>query len=486
MIEIIPDNKDRISVPTTFIIFGATGDLVRRKIAISLLRLYCKGFMPEKFQVLAISRRDYSNKQFRDFIFENSIKNLKFEFSKKNIENFLKKIIYIKGYFNEKSTYEKIKNQLHKNTNGLNFCDNKLYYLAVPPKFYIDIFKNLADSGLTLSCDPESGWTRVLVEKPFGRDVSTATKLDQLLGKLFMEEQIFRIDHYLAKDTIRNILFFRFSNIIFEPIWNNKYIEKVEIKLLEDLDIGTRGSFYDNIGALRDVGQNHILQMLALIAMENPKGQSAEKIREGRVKILKSIVAINKTEDIEKNIIRGQYDGYRDNKDVGSASKTETYFNIKAHIANKRWKDVPFYLESGKALDSKKTEIVIYFRNAINCLCLQDHKDYEHQNILSIKIFPKEGIFIRFWAKKPGLYSDLEPRDLEFEYKTIGNKGTDEYQKVLLDCMMGDQTLFTSTEEVKLAWKYITPILKNWSSTKLHIYKKNSSVPIINRSGGNS
>ena len=174
-----------------------------------------------------------------------------------------------------------------------------------------------------------------------------------MLGKLFLEEQIFRIDHYLAKDTIRNILFFRFSNIIFEPIWNNKYIEKIEIKLLEDLDIGTRGSFYDNRGALRDVGQNHILQMLALIAMENPKGQSAEKIREGRVKILKSLIAINKTEDIEKNIIRGQYDGYRDNKDVKSVSKTETYFNIKAYIANKRWKDVPFYLESGKALDSK-------------------------------------------------------------------------------------------------------------------------------------
>lgn len=481
----IPDNKDRINIPTTFIIFGATGDLVRRKIAGSLLKLYSKGFMPEDFQVLGISRRNYTDTQFRDFIFEKSLKKLGNKFDKNIISNFLKKLIYIKGYFNEDSTYNRINECLLSKTGGLNFCDNKLYYLAVPPKFYMDIFKNLAKSGLTLSCSPESGWTRILVEKPFGRDISTAAKLDQMLGKLFMEKQIFRIDHYLAKDTIRNILFFRFSNIIFEPIWNNNYIEKIEIKLLEDLDIGTRGSFYDNIGALRDVGQNHILQMLALIAMENPKEHSAEKIREGRVKVLKSLMPINKPEDIEKNIIRGQYDGYKDNKDVESTSKTETYFNVKAYIANKRWKDVPFYLESGKALDSKKTEIVIYFRNTINCLCHQDHKNSVHQNILSIKIFPKEGIFIRFWAKKPGLYSDLEPRDLEFEYKTIENKSTDAYEKVLLDCMRGDQTLFTSTEEVKLAWKYITPILKNWSSTKLHIYEKNSSVPIINRSGGN-
>ena len=481
----IPDNKDRIRIPTTFIIFGATGDLVRRKIIESLLNLYSKGLMPDNFQVLGISRRDYTDSQFRDFIFENSLKKLGNKFDKNIINNFLKKLIYIKGYFNEKSTYNRINECLQSKTGGLNFCDNKLYYLAVPPRFYMDIFNNLAKSGLTLSCSPESGWTRILVEKPFGRDISTAAKLDQMLGKLFMEKQIFRIDHYLAKDTIRNILFFRFSNIIFEPVWNNKYIEKVEIKLLEDLDIGTRGSFYDNIGALRDVGQNHILQMMALIAMENPKGHSAEKIRSGRIKILRALVGMDKPEDIEEKIIRGQYNGYREQKDIDRDSMTETYFKIKAFISNKRWKGVPFYLESGKALDSKNTEIVIYFKNIEDCLCPEEYKNLKHQNILNIKIFPKEGIFIRFWAKKPGLYTDLEPRDLEFEYKTFENESTGEYEKVLLDCMRGDQTLFTSTEEVKLAWKYITPILKNWSGIKLHTYEKSSSVPIINRNRGN-
>jgi len=480
----IPDNEDRIEIPTTFIIFGATGDLVRRKIAGSLLNLYSKGFMPDDFQILGISRRDYTDDQFRDFIFENSLKKLRNKFNKNIIDNFLKKLIYIKGYFNEKSTYNKINECLLSKTGGLNFCDNKLYYLAVPPRFYMDIFNNLAKSGLTLSCSPESGWTRILVEKPFGRDINTAVKLDRMLGKLFLEKQIFRIDHYLAKDTIRNILFFRFSNIIFEPVWNSNYIEKVEIKLLEDLDIGTRGSFYDNIGALRDVGQNHMLQMLALIAMENPGGHSSERIRSGRIKILKSLVGMDKPEDIEKKIIRGQYRGYRKHKDVNSDSMTETYFKIKAFVSNKRWKNVPFYLESGKALNSKNTEIVIYFRNVTDHLCPEEQRDLEHRNILSIKIFPKEGIFIRFWAKKPGLYTDLEPRDLEFDYKQAGNRGAGEYDKVLLDCMKGDQTLFTSTEEVNLAWKYITPILNNWSTTKLHLYKKNSSLPIITKDGG--
>ncbi|MCJ7665743.1 MAG: glucose-6-phosphate dehydrogenase [Actinobacteria bacterium] len=477
-------NEDRISIPTTFIIFGATGDLMRRKLAGSLLNLYCKGFMPESFQVIGISRRDFSDRQFRDYIFENSLKDLKYKFDKGSIEDFLKKITYIKGYFSEESTYKKISEQLLSNTNVLDFCDNKLYYLAVPPKFYSDIFKNLAKSGLTLSCSPESGWTRILVEKPFGRDIGTAIKLDRMLGKLFMEKQIFRIDHYLAKDTIRNILFFRFSNIIFDPAWNNNYIEKVEIKLLEDLDIGTRGSSYDNIGALRDVGQNHILQMLALIAMENPKGYSEEKIREGRVKVLKSLIVMDKPEDIKKMVVRGQYRGYRDHKDVGRNSGTETYFNIKAYLASKRWKGVPFYLESGKALDRKNTEIIIYFRDVIDCICPENQENLKHQNILSIKIFPEEGIFIRFWVKKPGLHSDLVPRDLEFNYKKAGIQGTAEYDKILLDCMRGDQTLFTSTSEVRLAWKYITPILNNWSGTRLHIYEKGSSGPVINMDGG--
>lgn len=480
----ITKNKDRISIPTAFIIFGATGDLTRRKLAGSLLNLYCKGFMPDNFQVMAVSRRDYTDQQFRDFIYENSLKDLEYKFGKNDISDFLTKITYIKGYFSEESTYEKIKKHLSSNAGDLNICDNKLYYLAVPPKYYLDIFKNLSKSGLTLPCGPESGWTRVLVEKPFGRDIGTAIKLDRMLGKLFREEQIFRIDHYLAKDTIQNILFFRFSNIIFDPVWNNNYIEKIEIKLLEDLDIGTRGSFYENIGALRDVGQNHMLQMLALIAMENPKSQSAENIREERTKVLRSLVVMDGPADIAKMVTRGQYKGYREHKDVDRDSMTETYFKIKTYLANKIWKGVPFYLESGKAIDRKNTEIVIYFRDVSDCVCSKDHKSFEHQNILSIKIFPEEGISLRFWAKKPGLYNDLEPRDLKFNYKKTGIQDTGEYDKVLLDCMRGDQTLFTSTAEVHLAWKYITPILKNWSGTRLHIYEKGSPGPIINPDEG--
>ncbi len=476
----IKKNKNKITKPTSVIIFGATGDLTRRKLARALLSLYCKGFMPDKFQVIGVSRRDYSDQQFRNFLLEESLKDRLSEFSKSDINNFLKNVFYQQGMFEDIKTYNNIKKKLVNSDTDLNICSNKLYYLAVPPKYYQGIFKNLANSELTLPCSDKTGWTRVLVEKPFGSDIETAKMLDQMLGKLFKEEQIFRIDHYLAKDTLQNIIFFRFSNIIFEPGWNNNYIEKVEIKLLEDLDIGTRGSFYDSIGALRDVGQNHMLQMLALIAMENPGGFLAGSIRKKRSDVFRSLVPLNSAELVKKCVVRGQYSGYRNTPDVDPHSQTETYFKIRAFIDNKRWKNIPFYLESGKALKRKETEILIYFHDAKRCEWPETHGTRKHQNILNIKIFPDEGILIRFWAKKLGLLWDLEPKDLEFSYNRSPEDGVgEEYNKVLLDCLQGDQTLFISTEEEYLAWEFITPICKNWKHTKLHHYRKGSQGPKI-------
>lgn len=476
----IKDNKNRIVQPTTFVIFGATGDLVRKKIASSLLRLYCLGYMPDKFQIIGVSRRDYKDRQFREFLMKNALKGVKKSFSSPDISNFLKKITYFKGHFENKLLYRDLKRSLENNHEEAGICDNKLFYLAVPPKFYSGIFKNLAGSGLAISCGPETGWTRVLVEKPFGNDIETAKKLDMMLGKLFKEEQVFRIDHYLAKDTIQNILFFRFSNILFEPAWNNNYIEKVEIKLLEDIDIGTRGAFYDGIGTLRDVGQNHMLQMLALITMDNPGSRSSSDIRKKRLEVLRSLIPLREPSGISKVLVRGQYKSYRDAENVRSDSTTETYFKIRASLSGKKWSGVPFYLESGKALNKKNTEIIIYFKNPIACICPDKQKVHEHSNLLRLKIFPREGLSIRFWAKKPGLSSILEPGDLEFDYHYKDSEKTGEYDKVLLDCMNGDQTLFTSTDEVKQAWNYITPIIQNWDHTKLHIYDKGSTGPDIN------
>jgi glucose-6-phosphate 1-dehydrogenase len=473
------ENISKAILPTTIIIFGATGDLVRKKIIKSLLRLFSLGLLPGKFSIIGVSRRDYTDKAFRKFLYDYALDGGKKDFGSDMVNEFLDKISYLKGDFENKELYQELQKSLAEKSNP-GICDNKLFYLAVPPVFYSGMLKNISESGLAISCSPETGWTRVLVEKPFGNDITTARSLDNMLGELFKEEQIFRIDHYLAKDTIQNILFFRFSNILFEPAWNNKFIKKVEIKLLEDIDIGTRGAFYDSIGALRDVGQNHLLQMLALIAMENPGSQSSEIIRGKRLGVISSIIPAGGPDDISKMTVRGQYIGYRETKDVRPDSNTETYFKIKAYLDEKKWSGVPFYLESGKALEKKNTEINIYFHNPDYCLCSQEHKEHPHRNILSIRISPHEGIFLRFWAKKPGLTDVLEPRDLEFDYRYESSQDTGEYDRVLLDCMKGDQTLFNSTKEVSKAWDYITPIIENWGHTKLHFYKKGSSGPDVN------
>jgi len=472
-------NIDRIIFPTTIVIFGATGDLVRKKIISSLLRLYYLGHLPEKFQIIGVSRRDYSHEKFREFLMHNALGDAHKYYKGPDIRDFIEKIFYFKGRFEDKPLYYNLKKMLESSKDSAGICDNKLFYLAVPPKFYSGILTSIAESGLAINCSPETGWTRVLVEKPFGKDIKTAQELDSLLGNLFREQQIFRIDHYLAKDTVQNILFFRFSNILFEPAWNNRYIKKIEIKLIEDTDIGTRGAFYDTIGALRDVGQNHMLQMLALVTMDNPGSQSSQAVREKRLEVIKSIIRSDDPSRIRDMTVRGQYRGYREAQDVAAGSTTETYFKIKLELSSPKWSGVPIYLESGKALDKKDTEITIYFHNPDECLCSQIHKEHHHRNILRFRIYPREGIYLRFWAKEPGLTNILEPRDLQFDYHIGDSPKTGEYDRVLLDCMKGDQTLFTSTEEVKQAWDYVTPIIENWGHTKLHFYDRGSRGPGI-------
>jgi glucose-6-phosphate 1-dehydrogenase len=467
---------DKILIPTTIIIFGATGDLVRKKIIKSLFRLYSLGYLPEEFRLIGVSRRDYSDQVFRKFLLENAFDGIGSRHSKEEVTGFLEKVFYFKGDFKDVDLYLRLKKSLEK-ISSPGICDNKLFYLAVPPGLYSGILDNISGSRLAVSCSPRTGWTRILVEKPFGNDISTARKLDNMLGKLFREEQVFRIDHYLAKDTIQNILFFRFSNILFEPAWNSNFIKKVEIKLLEDVDVETRGAFYDSIGALRDVGQNHMLQMLALVAMDNPRSQSADAIRRKRLEVLNSIIPINDPGEIAKAVLMGQYRGYRETRDVAGDSMTETYFKIRVKLAGKRWAGVPFYMESGKALKEKKTEIMIYFHKPHHCLCTEKHSRHEYSNILSLKVFPREGILLRFLAKKPGLSDMLEARDLEFDYRYQDGQETGEYDRVMLDCMKGDQTLFTSTDEIRKAWDYITPIIENWDQSRLRLYDKGSDGP---------
>lgn len=443
--------------PTIFVIFGITGDLASRKLLPSLLSLYTKKLLPEKFAIIGVSRRMLSREEFRQFVRDEI--NIKFgQYREEDVKHFLDHMSYVQGSFDTDDMYTRLAERLQSiDKQQFKTCSNKLFHLSVPPTLYENILDHLSTSGLTIPCGGDEGWTRVLIEKPFGNDIDTAKKLDKKLGELFKEDQIFRIDHYLAKEALQNILVFRFANSLFEPLWNNKYIDKVHIKLLEKIDIEGRGAFYDGVGALRDVGQNHVLQMLALVAMDEPETLDAEHIRKERAKILKNLEC--------EDIVRGQYTNYREEKGVADGSMTETYFRIEAHIDSSRWKKTPFFLESGKALDETKTEIDIYFKSKT-----------EQQNILTFRVQPDEGIKIRFWVKKPGLGMEIESKPLKFKYSEFPNKEAipDAYEKVIYDAFVGDQTLFTSTDEVLAAWKFITPIIRNWASIPLERYPKGS------------
>lgn len=469
-----------LSKPTVVVIFGATGDLSIRKLIPSFFSLYKKGMLPKNFKIVAFSRRPMKDEDYHAFIRDEQKRRKLPVLQGAEFKKFLKHVTYQEGFFDDPQSYKNLKKKLiGMDTKEFRRCSNKLFYLAVPPDLYQTILKNLSYHGLTIACSDGKGWTRILIEKPFGRDDETAKKLDQMLGKLFREEQIFRIDHYLAKETLQNILMFRFSNMLFEPIWNKDFIDKVEIKIYEKLDIEGRGAFYDNIGALRDVGQNHILRMLALIAMENPLTLDSDAVRSQRYKVLKAIEPME-GKDVAKNTVRGQYKGYRQESSVAKNSSTETYFKIKAFIDNKRWKGVPFYLESGKAMKQSKAEILVYLKESIAHLC-PNEGECDFQNVITFKIQPEEGIAIRFWAKKPGLMTVLEPHELSFSYNDAKNKGktVDAYERVLFDCIKGDQTFFTSTDEVLASWKFITPIIESWKKTKLHEYAKGSFGPNI-------
>lgn len=459
------------NIPTIFVIFGVTGDLALRKLIPSLLNLYVKKQLPTRFSIVGFARRPFSREEFRQFIREGM--HVKYgQFQEEEVKHFLDHMCYEQGLFDSKDAYLRLAERLETIDEGWRQCSNKLFHLSTPPSMYETILDRLAESGLTIPCGGDMGWTRVLVEKPFGNDIETAKKLDKKLASLFKEEQIFRIDHYLAKEALQNILAFRFNNSLFEPLWDRTHVDKVHVKLLEKIDIEDRGALYDNLGALKDVGQNHVLQMLALIAMERPKileGEgAADSIRKERSRVLEMLKQIT-PRTISSVAVRGQYEGYMKERGVKPDSQTETYFRIETAVNTPRWKGVPFFIESGKALAESRAEIDVYFKN-LN----RKNSDIEQQNVLTFRIQPDEGIKIRFWVKTPGYGMHVEPKTLKFKYNDIPAFSTlpDAYERVLRDAIVGDQTLFTSTDEVLAAWKFITPIVDAWRAIPLTFYKK--------------
>ncbi len=465
--------------PTIFIVFGATGDLMAKKIVPALYHLYKENKLPDHFKVIGFSRRDWSDADFQAQVLK-SLEGHK-DISVKMCEEFCKFFSYSQGNFDEAEGYESLKKFLKKNDDAWGLCSNKLFYLATSQSYYENIFKNLSSSGLTEPCSIEEGFTRVIVEKPFGMDVKSAEKLEILLSSLFKEVQIYRIDHYLAKEMIQNILAFRFSNNIFERTWDKNSIEKVEIKLWEKIGVEERGSFYDPLGTLRDVGQNHLLQIIALLAMEKPDNLSSEKIREKRREILSKLI-VPSSEEIEKHTYRAQYEGYKDIKGVAPDSSTETYFKVRAYLSDENWYGVPFIIDSGKRMKEQIKEIVIHFKHPTPCLCPKD-SGIHYNNKIIIALEPEEKITLVFWSKKLGLEFGLEERDFSFLMRASRKEAhyVEEYEKLLYDCIAGDQTLFVTSKEVESMWKYADPIVLAWQENKvpLKTYKPNTDAPIF-------
>lgn len=468
--------------PTQIVLLGATGDLAQKKLIPALYDLFVRGMLPERLHVIGLARDEKSDEEYRAFVLACLAK--KGRSRTKQTEAFAKSFAYVRGSFEDQAAFASVKAALLAYDSAIGQCTSKLFYLAVPPSFYDTIFEQIARTGLDLPCAPGSsaesgGWVRVLVEKPFGSDLDNAHRLEDKLSVLFKEEQIYRIDHYLAKDTLQNILSFRFSNVLFEDRFNHEYVEAVYLKVFEAFDVSTRGAFFDGVGALRDVGQNHMLQMLALVAMEHPRSLSAVDLRAARAAVLRALAPPERSV-LATDVVKGQYAGYRNTPHVDPESTTETYFALKAHIENERWRGVPFYLEHGKAMHESASEITIRFRSARDCVC-GEHEPHDHPNFVRFSISPEQKITVRFWVRAPGSAFALESNDLVFDRDTAAKQGgasiADAYEEVLQNAICGDQTLFVSSKEQQAAWTYITKILELWEGAQPLPYKKGSAGP---------
>lgn len=439
------------------VIFGATGDLAGRKLFPALLNLSGRNQLPEEFNIIALGRKPHSEHSFRVVVRE-KLDEHGHGFGNATVEQFLSRIRYVECDITHATAYTTLSTQL----SFFGECD-RLFYLAVPPLLYENIVEQLSLSKL-VSRGHGKKLSRILIEKPFGRDATTAEALDVALGALFLEEHIFRIDHYLAKETLQNILAFRFSNTLFEPVWNAEFIESVHILLSERGAVETRAAFYSDTGALKDVGQNHLLQMLALIAMERPQDLDPEHIRAARATVLKSLIPVTR-QDVLTRVSRG-----RCSSCVLGASGAETYFKVQTSLSIPRWEGVPFILESGKYLQEDRVQICVSFKPGTSCFPILGTCPVG--NRLTFTIQPEEGITLTFLAKKPGFTIELEERTLVLSYANKEAQGVSPsaYERIIYDGIRGDTTLFTSTEEVLASWRFISSVLSVWEAVPLVLY----------------
>ncbi len=468
---------------TALVIFGVTGDLTFRKLIPAIYQLIKAGQIHNEFYIYGFARRDWDKAKFQSVIRESINKEFPDDFESPGIiERLSHGLDYTQANFDDDDGYQQLNAKLAKNN-----ILNVLFYLATPPESYIPILQRIGKFGLSKE---GGGWKRIIIEKPYGVDLKSAEELEKTVHTVFRESQVYRIDHYLGKETVQNILVFRFANGIFEPLWNRRYVDHIQITVAETVGVETRAGYYESAGVIRDVFQNHLLQLLTLMAMEAPVAFNANSVRDEKVKVLQALREMKGKEAL-KNTVRGQYvsglmDGarvisYRDEQGVAPASTTETYMAARLYVDSWRWSGVPFYVRSGKRLSRRLTEIAIQFKEVPLALFKNENIAFDAPNRLVLNIQPDEGITLSFGAKYPGMIDSVKPVEMKFSYQeAFGAEPPEAYQRLLLDSLMGDATLFTRSDEVRSAWAYTTNIIEAWKEDQtknLPIYEAGTWGP---------
>ncbi len=477
-----------VAPPFSIVIFGASGDLAYRKLAPALFSLFCNELMGDRFVILGAARSAFTDESFRVRIRKGVEEFGRFKPSENdNWAEFESRLFYQQLHYDAADEFQTLRERLEALEKAHDIAPNRLFYLAIPPTIYAEVAENLGAAGLAEQ--QADGFSRLIIEKPFGTDLQSAEALNRRIHSVFSEDQVYRIDHYLGKETVQNLLVFRFANAIFEPLWNRHYVDHVQISVLESVAVGYRGSYYDQAGVMRDMFQNHLMQLLALTAMEPPNAWDATQLRDEKVKVLRAVRVPSTPGALRTNTVRAQYrssDGsgptYRQEPGVDPKSETPTYAALTFYIDNWRWQGVPFYLRSGKALAGKTTEIFIQFREVPHLLFNSDVADLA-PNALSICLQPHEGFHLRFQTKLPGAGMRTRDVDMEFHFATaFGEKALPlAYERLLLDAVLGDASLFSREDEIMASWRLIDAILQGWEAGEgppLTFYEPGSWGPV--------